>query len=340
MRPALAEALRVPAEPLQPWQGDLFGLDVRSEFALEGIAPRGPSRGGSRRRTYLELVDPAALDAEWPAATARRLRAVRSPTGRLLMSIDEHLEAGYRVAAGGFGRFIIAGDGRTIRCAPGRSPVWSWQRLLIGQVLPLAAVLQGLEVIHAAAVAVGEWAIAFAGASGVGKTSVAGRLAQEGLRLLSDDVVALEPFGERLLAHPGGAVLGLRRDEAARLRATGPGLPGDRVAFGVKAYRALPREPRPLPLVRLYLLERRDEPTGVRIERLESPDPRQLLPVTFTSFLRSPARLVAQLDVHARIARDVEVFRVRSGTRADAAALTSAIREHVGGADGAWRRPG
>ena len=49
---------------------------------------------------------------------------------------------------------------------------WLWQRFLVGQVLPFAALLQGLEVFHASAVVLGDRVVAIVGGSGGGKTSV------------------------------------------------------------------------------------------------------------------------------------------------------------------------
>lgn len=57
----------------------------------------------------------------------------------------------------------------------------------------------------------------FAGPSGTGKSSLAAALLRRGAALLSDDAVALELRGDTLIAHPGAALLCLRRDEHDRL---------------------------------------------------------------------------------------------------------------------------
>ena len=96
-----------------------------------------------------------------------------------------------------------------------------WQRFLIAQVLPFAAALNGLEVLHASAVAFGDRALALIGASGAGKTSLALAACRLGAELIADDVLALERREDRLLAHPGAPLAGVAHAEAERL---GPGL--------------------------------------------------------------------------------------------------------------------
>src|SRR5581483_12273022 len=81
-----------------------------------------------------------------------------------------------------------------------------WERLLIAQTLPFAALLHGLEVFHASAIVRDGEAVAFVGPSRAGKTSLALELCARGARFLADDVLALERRGETLLGHPGSPV--------------------------------------------------------------------------------------------------------------------------------------
>ena len=68
---------------------------------------------------------------------------------------------------------------------------------MLAQVLPLAAVLRGTHVLHASAVALAGRAVAFMGRSGVGKTTLAGRIVAHGARLMTDDVLAVDDFQAR-----------------------------------------------------------------------------------------------------------------------------------------------
>jgi ABC-type multidrug transport system ATPase subunit len=53
---------------------------------------------------------------------------------------------------------------------------------VLAQVLPLAAVLRGIDVLHASAVALAAGPIAFLGGSGAGKTTLASRIVARGAR--------------------------------------------------------------------------------------------------------------------------------------------------------------
>lgn len=313
--------------PAPRWRGSAFGLDLSSDVPLVGL---GSSPGTSTRPVALRLCEPSSLRAAWPRRGAGRMREVRRPNGDVAMAVDRHPEGGYRIAARGFGRFIVPPAADEVLCAPPRTPPWSWQRLLVGQVLPLTAALRGLEVLHAAAVVSGGRGIALAGDSGAGKTSLVLQLVLRGAKLLSDDVLALEARGADVLGHPGGAILSVRQDEIDRVRAAGHAPPGVLVARGVKTYLEQERAGHAVPVAAVYLLER----TEVRsrsspVEELSEPDPRRLLGATFSTMVREPSRLLAQLDVHARLARSARVFRLTIGPSTGAAALAQILDEHV-----------
>ena len=110
---------------------------------------------------------------------------------------------------------------------PLRAPSGSglqWQRLFFAQVLPLAAALQGLEILHASAVVLDGRALGFVAPSGTGKTSLAINLAAAGAELLTDDVLALDVSTARPTAYEGARLVNVARheyaalDPAARLR--------------------------------------------------------------------------------------------------------------------------
>lgn len=66
------------------------------------------------------------------------------------------------------------------------------RHLLLDQVLPRVVAQRGRTVLHASAVSVNRSAVAFMGASGAGKSTVASWLHQKGYSLLCDDCVALD----------------------------------------------------------------------------------------------------------------------------------------------------
>ncbi len=103
-------------------------------------------------------------------------------------------------------------------------------RLLFAQVLPLAATLQGLELLHASAVVLDGRTIAFSAPAGTGKTSVAAHLVAGGASLLTDDVLALELSNDGLVAHSGAPVLAVADAELKAM--TGDGRARLGVAIG------------------------------------------------------------------------------------------------------------
>ncbi len=107
---------------------------------------------------------------------------------------------------GFFGSFRLAANGQAIDCQPKPLPPWLWQKFLVGQLLPLAALRQGLQLIHAAAVVIGGGAVLVLGTSGAGKTTSCLLLVQRGASFLADDVAAVEIREGQPFVHPGSAL--------------------------------------------------------------------------------------------------------------------------------------
>jgi hypothetical protein len=311
------------ASPPLRERGRAFGLEVRTGFEVPGLAHPAPA---GLRRTALELAPPGALDSAWGRGAGERIAELRHDDGRPAVTIDSGGARGYLVFAEGFGRALIARDGRGVLCEPLPLPAWRWQRYLTGQVLPFAAVLQGLEVFHASAVVAEGRALAIVAHSGTGKTSLALNLALAGLPFLADDVVALERAPDGLIAHPGAGLANVRPGEAAleqRIEAAGLGAAIGRGDGELRL--RLERHTEPVPLGALVFLERRGE-DPLRIERLRPVDPRLLLAATFNLSLRTPDRLARQLDVAARVERSAPVYRVRCPRGVGAAELAGRLR--------------
>lgn len=82
--------------------------------------------------------------------------------------------------------------------------------LASGMVLALHLLLRGHLVLHASAVFDGEAAIAFVGASGMGKSTLATALCRDGCTLLADDVLRVEHDSSGMRTHPGSVETRLR----------------------------------------------------------------------------------------------------------------------------------
>jgi hypothetical protein len=309
-----------------------FGLDLTSSFPVPGLEP-GPV--GALRSVALERTDDAAIEAGWPAEAAERVDERLLPDGRLISAIDVHPERGYLLTGTAFGRFHVAPDGTLVRCAPRPVADWRWQRYLIGQVLPLTALLHGLEAIHASAVERGGRALAISAPSGTGKSSLALHLLLRGARFVSDDCLALEPArdGEGVTAHPGIGIANLRRSAAAGLTRSERLRLGRAVGRGRDFARiALARVEAPVPLAALCLIDRRRRYRRLALRRVAPVDPAVLVATSFSAAVRTPARLVNQIDVFARLARTVPVWRADVPAGVGPAELAAALDERLLGA--------
>jgi hypothetical protein len=291
--------------------GRVFGLQVAAGFRVPGVLEEaGADAPPAPRALRVVLAEAAVLDAAWPSSGAERTFELLQPDGSPVLTIDRDASAGYRVWIPSLGVCVIEPDGTRIACAPPAKGPNRW-RLLLGQALPIAAALQGMEVLHASAVALDGQAVAFLASSGVGKTSLAFELIGHGARFMADDVVALERYGDVLMAHPG---IGLARITTPE---------------GEKQEVALDPPGSPVPLAAAYFLERVQEVAAIEVDPLDPPDPRLLLGATFVTHVPTAERLVTQLDICSQIARTVALFHVRSPAGGGVGPLADRIAEHA-----------
>jgi hypothetical protein len=290
------------------WRARAFGMNLDLGFSAPPL-PRTAGDDPAEEATVVDLVYADSIDAAWPGGSRRTGRL--GPPERPVMVVDEHPEAGYRITLPPYGRYLVSADGRSIACAPPAVAWWYWQRLLVGQVLPAAAALRGFEVLHASAVSLGDQAIAFAGDSGLGKSSLALRLLQRGAALIAEDVLTVHERDGRVLTEPGAAMVNLRESEAAHARTGELEQIGERVGTSHgKRHVIVAREHRSLELRRLYLLER-GSPTDLTFAPVESPGARDVFVNSFVIYVLRAERLVTQLDIAACLARTVPIIRLR-----------------------------
>lgn len=235
---------------------------------------------------------------------------------------DEH-----RIWAQGHGLYRLMPSRTLLDCAPPPDTrPWRWQRVLLGSVLPLAAVLRGYEALHASAVEIDGKAVAVVARTGGGKTSVALNLVARGAGFLCDDVLAVETRGDHeVLAHPGPGVANVRHDEARRLEGVGCALAKlGEDEDGIRA--ELRRTEGPVPLERVYFLER--GATDVASVHDES-GPQPVLGATFNLIVRTPQRLTTQLDIASHIATCVSLHRLVVPVSMGAAETARVLESHL-----------
>jgi hypothetical protein len=282
----------------------VFGIDVWAAALPAALGePLAPPTGRD-----LELLIDGDVTArpDWPERS--RLLGEQRVDGRVEFAIHADRDAGWLVSGERYGAHVISADGMRLRCTPGGAAQYDWERLLVAQVLPLAAAARGLEVLHASAIVWQGRAVALLGTGGSGKTTLALALCELGADFLADDVLALEVAGEQLVAHPGPPVAAVGHGAAERLRA-------------MRGWRGA------APLGDLLVLRpSRDGPPQPLFEPLI--DPRALLAATFNRVLRDGRHAVRLLEVCALAARR-RARRLRVGPQVDAATLAAAVIEHL-----------
>jgi hypothetical protein len=315
-------------ETATSWTSQAFGLNVTGDFDAPGLS-RGARGSEDLPAVRATTISPEEAAAAWPGEDAERLLNWRYENGSIVMSIDRHPQAGYRLYAIQQGVHLLSADGALIRSAVEGCEPWIWQRYMVGQVLPLAAVVHGYEVMHASAVAVGGTAVGFVAESGVGKTSLALNLVLRGARLLADDVAAVELVDGHPIVHPGPRLTNLRHEESAVMGARRDAL-GEVIGEDREAIRlVLEGDADPAPLGALYFLERGAAAGAASFERRHDVGFDELMSSRFTRFLATPQRLRNQLDVFAAVARQVPIFRLRIPTGMSAAQLSERVEAHV-----------
>jgi hypothetical protein len=281
----------------------LYGCDLHSDWPLEGLPPDGPA-----------LASVACREVDRDA-----LRAAGAP-------VDEPCDDWFlhrRLADGGdylrwsgLFEFVVAPDGTRVEARPLEGAIEeSFRTYLLGQVLSFALLRQGIEPLHATAVAGPAGAIAFLGETGSGKSTLATAFLSAGFSLLTDDLLVTRRRGEGFEAFPGPMRIKLFPEVAGRVL----GLPVVGVPMNPEVTkRVIPLEGgwrlsggRPVPLQTLLILDHfaGDAPRSVEVRALS---PREafveLTRYTFNDMLTPPERLRRQFTTAADLAETLPVF--------------------------------
>lgn len=302
---------------------DAFGIHVRSDLPLVGATEGAPA-------LYGPTVQLSRLQAGRWAGGNEPLLERRHPDGSLGMRVARLAEGSYWIEAPGHGTFKVAGDGSFIgydRLAEAR---WRWHRPLCAQVLPLAATLHGLELLHASAVVMADRAVAFVAQSGGGKTSLAVHLLACGAPLVTDDVLALEDTGRGIVAHPGAPMANVAAEQVELLPTPARARLGSVIGASDKVHVEVSNiSTEPLPLGAVFFLRRSEQVGRLTFEEVDTPDPRDLLGATFMPHIVTPERLMTQLAICASIAAAVPVFKLGVPAGMTAPQLARAVERQV-----------
>jgi hypothetical protein len=139
---------------------------------------------------------------------------------------------------------------------PNSSTIEEVTSYLLGPVLGVLLRYRGVICLHASAVSINGRAVAFLGAPGAGKSTIAAALAQRGHLVLADDITALEERSGVIYAQPAYPGVCLWPESMALLYRdlpeTAPLSKQDKRR--ISSHEGLRFESRPLPLHRIYLL--------------------------------------------------------------------------------------
>jgi hypothetical protein len=181
-------------------------------------------------------------------------------------------DTGYLLRFPNFADFAISPDGLEVAAYP--VPGVSYQtidHLYLNQVLPLVLSKQGKLVFHASAVEIDNAAVAFMGASGKGKSTLAASFATSGFRFLTDDGLMVEASDGGYQVAPSHPSIRLWQDsESALIAPDTPTAPA--LEFTSKsrflAGEAIPFCDTPKPLRRVYFLGDGSAP-GITFQRMK-----------------------------------------------------------------------
>jgi hypothetical protein len=299
--------------------------------ALPGLHDPHPSA----RRVRASRIEAAELAARWrQAREPQRLLVKRYAGGEPFLLVEADPEVGFRVWAYDLGAHLVRPDGTALASAFPPGPEWLPRRLVGAQVLPLLAVLRGVEVLHAAAVELEGRTVALIATSGVGKSSTAAHLVARGARFVADDGLGIELADGQLGVHPGPRTLNLPEEqldaiEPDRRARLGRRLGESPVGGRVEVHLEPPTAGRVPALAGIAFLERSGTGVGSLLPATDAA--RRVLANCHVSYLSSPRRRVAQLDVAAALAASVEMVGVRIGAGEDGPAVAARIEQWARG---------
>ena len=242
--------------------------------------------------------------------------------------------AGYSVRFPGYADYVVSPLGDRVLCrpVPGVSAA-SLEHIYANQVLPLALGRAGHLVFHASAVDLDGRCVAFMGASGRGKSTLAASFACSGRRFLTDDGLVVVERRSRAVVVPSAPSLRLWDDSSVAVLAsvdarTSPAPYSAKVHF--HAGRGIAHRSRALALHHVYFLGEGGA-RGVAIDAV--PKGEALIELVRHSFLidvEAEEVLATHFAGLARLTRRCEFFRLDYPRRfAELARVREAIVAHA-----------
>jgi hypothetical protein len=269
----------------------VYGLTLESELECPELAP-APADAAVDVRIRLGHVDP---ELEGAVKVGHRVLAAPGI---------------YQIWVEGVARFrAVHGQQIWVDPVPG-ADARDIRAYLMGAVLGITVLLRGLLPLHACAVEVNGHAVAFCGDSGAGKSTLAAALYRSGFTVLTDDLGVVVPGEGESLFYPGFPRIKLWRSALEHFAMNPESLTRDLARadkFNWPIHCGY--SPNPLPLRRLYVLERSSDDL-TRIKRLRGSAAISFVcRNTFATQCINPLGLAGRNLLHCgELANSVEVF--------------------------------
>jgi hypothetical protein len=293
----------------------LYGLGVRFNRPLAAARSLPPAAREDVRITLGDL--PREIAGEDDTATdlyvGPHARDAPAPSVRFSQILD-----------GAFYRFHYADGTRIVVDRVGRN-VWATVpegatdedtgTYLLGPTFGFVLRLHGTVCLHASATEIDGQAVAFAGAAGAGKSSLAAAFAQRGHRILTDDVAALREARSGVQVIPAYPRIRLWPDSTGALFGSPEALPRitptwDKRCLDLDATRHR-FAPEPLTLAAIYVIDPRRADRAPAIHHL---DPRRalmaLVPQMYSTRLLDRGMRAREFELLSRLVADVRVMRL------------------------------
>lgn len=283
------------------------GLAICSEIEL-AMQPGAPAF--ARPDVVLRRGAERAIPSDDPPGD--RLAGLRKPDGTLRYSLCRD---GDRAVLRYPGLCDFVGDGHlgdvTVHLHPGADPGLI-PVLAAGALLAVHLRLRGELVLHASAVQLGDGALAFVGASGMGKSTLAALLCMSGHGLVTDDVLRVDlTDGSVVRVHPGSTESRLRPN-ARQLADTAPSGAVRATADGRLALRARAHAEEPLPLAACIVPLPSRKAVEVSVQRLaESRALLRMLQFPRVVGWSEPASTAREFQALADLVGQVPIFEAR-----------------------------
>jgi hypothetical protein len=281
--------------------------------------------------THVRQVPLDVLEKHWLAAKSAKTLMQRTVGGSPFLTVSHDSVVGWRIEATDHGVYVLSGDGRQVIGALPQNVDWTARRLVVSQLMPLAALIHGREVLHASAARIGGATIAIGAPSGTGKSSTLLQLIAGGAQLVADDHVALAPGpGQSVTYFAGPRLLNVSRDELTKFGPHARHRLGPELGCTDKVHlEPPPPQTRSGPLTHVAVLDRSRSFERSRVLPVEDPV-REILGLAYAPHFAPPERMVRQLELLKSMLETVSIVRVQIGEQDGAAAVAAHLRSWLG----------